>query len=323
MVSVSVTDQTVLVTGGAGFIGSHLVEAFAADNQVRVLDDFSSGSRERIPDTATVVEGRVQDPEQLTMAMEGVDLVFHEAAQVSVEASIEAPVASHDTNVGGTLAVLEAASGVDARVIVASSAAVYGQPDAVPVSEDEPKTPRSPYGLEKLAVDQYTQLYHELYGLETTALRYFNVFGPRQSGGQYSGVIDTFVRQAIAGNPVTIHGDGEQTRDFVYVDDVVRANVVAATADEAIGEAFNVGTGSAVSIRELGEMIVEITESSSDIVHTEPRTGDIEHSQAATDRAESLLDFEAHTGLRDGLSDVIDWYRNVAPRGAISGQQGV
>lgn len=309
MRDVPVSGERVLVTGGAGFIGSHLVEEFARGNDAWVLDDFSSGRRNWLPDDVRVFEGDVRDTELVAAAMADADLVFHEAAQVSVDRSVEDPEASHDTNVGGTLQVLEAARDEDARVVVASSAAIYGEPETVPVSEDAPKRPRSPYGLEKLTADHYTRLYHELYELETVALRYFNVYGPRQSGGQYSGVIDTFVRQALAGEALTIHGDGEQTRDFVHVADVMRANLAAAGSEAAVGKAVNVGTGRAVSVRELAELVVEVTGSDSDIVHTEPRPGDIAQSQADIARAKEVLDFEAAVPIESGLTDLVDWYR--------------
>lgn len=306
----SVTGKTVLVTGGAGFIGSHLVEELVQKaGEVRVLDDLSAGRRERLPDGVRLFEGDVRDDELVAEAMSGVDHVFHLAAQVSVDRSVEDPAASHATNVGGTLAVLEVARKVDARVIIASSAAVYGEPEAVPVAEDSRKDPRSPYGLEKLTADRYARLYHELYGLETAVLRYFNVYGPRQSGGQYSGVIDTFVRQALSGEPLTVHGDGKQTRDFVHIADVVRATLAAAESDKAVGESVNVGTGRVVSVRELADTLVEVTDSDSEIVHTEPRPEEIRHSQADMTKAASVLDFEAAVSIESGLHDVVERHR--------------
>lgn len=225
----SVTLETVLITGGADFIGSHLVEELVQTaEEVRVLDDHSADRRERLPDEVQLYEEDIRDDDLVAEAMSGVDHIFHLAAQVSVDRSVEDPTASHATNVGGTLAVLEAARMVGARVIMASSAAVYGEAETVPVAEDSRKDPRSPYGLEKLTADRYARRYHELYGLETVVLRYFNVYGPRQSGGQYSGDIDTFVRQAFSGEPLTVHGDGKQTRDFVHIADVVRATLAAA-----------------------------------------------------------------------------------------------
>jgi UDP-glucose 4-epimerase len=294
------TGRTILVTGGAGFIGSHLVEALVADNDVRVLDDLSGGRRERLPPEATFIEGSLRDDETVARAMDGVDLVFHEAAVVSVERSVDAPDASHAVNVGGTLSVLERAREEDARVVLASSAAIYGHPEYTPIDEAHPTEPSSPYGLEKATVDEYARLYNELYGLETVALRYFNVYGPGQAGGDYSAVISIFLEQARNDDPITIDGDGEQTRDFVHVSDVVQANLLAAETD-AVGEAFNVGTGSSVTVRELAETIRDVAGSDSGIVHGEPRPGDIDDSWADISKIRAELGYEPTTTLEDGL----------------------
>jgi UDP-glucose 4-epimerase len=300
MAGQTLSDRTVLITGGAGFVGSHLADRLVAGNEVRVLDDLSTGCREHVPEAAELIVGDVRDVDLLTRAMDGVDLVFHEAAVVSVEESVERPTAVHDVNVDGTLQVLEAARAVDARVVVASSAAVYGHPGEVPVPETDPKTPTSPYGIDKLAVDQYTRRYHELYGLETVALRYFNVYGPRQSAGAYSGVIDAFLEQAHSGGPITVEGDGTQTRDFVHVADVVDANLRAATTDR-VGRAFNVGTGTETEIEALAETVRDVTGEEAPIVHTDPRDGDIDRSCASTARARDELGFEANLDLEAGL----------------------
>lgn len=203
-------DQTILITGGAGFIGSHLAAALAADNEVRILDSLTTGRRANIPSEATFIEGDLRDEETLVCATKNVDLIFHEAALVSVQRSIEAPLTSHDINVTATLELLEAARKQDAHVVLASSAAIYGQPDKVPIEEADSKNPTSPYGLEKLTVDHYAQQYHDLYGLDTVALRYFNAYGPRQPAGDYSGVISIFVEQAKNDEPITVHGDGSK-----------------------------------------------------------------------------------------------------------------
>lgn len=304
------SDKRVLVTGGAGFIGSHLARRLAPDADVVVLDSLESGDPDAVPADATVIEADVRDADALEEAMGGVDVVFHQAALVSVAASVADPTASHATNVDGTIAVLEAARDADARVVLASSAAIYGQPETVPIPESAPKRPQSPYGLEKLAVDHYARLYHDLYGLETVALRYFNVYGPGQQGGDYSGVIDVFLEQARCNEPITVHGAGSQTRDFVHVDDVVEANCLAATTDR-VGEAYNVATGSAVSVRELAELIREVTGSDSEIVHTEPREGDVERSRADLSKARSALGYEPSISLEEGLDELAS-YRDAA-----------
>lgn len=298
-------DQTILVTGGAGFIGSHLVEAFDPDNDVRVLDDGSTGDLDDLPADVSLVEADVRDAEAVEAAVSGVDLVYHLAAVVSVDASIADPRRSHSINVGGTLTVLDAAREAGARVVATSSAAIYGEPADLPISEDAPAAPRSPYGVDKLAADHYTRRYHDLHDLDTVVLRPFNVYGPGQSG-EYAGVISTFNRQANAGDPITVHGDGAQTRDFVHVEDVVDAFRLAGTTDH-VGEAFNIGTGEAISIRELAETVRDVADSQSDIVHVDPRSGDIEWSQADISRAVDRLGYEPnvdlHTGLRSILSE--------------------
>lgn len=303
MNSPPISDRTVLVTGGAGFIGSHLVEALAPHNEVRVLDDFSTGDRAYLPDDVTVFEGDVRDPILLQRAARGVDVIFHLAAMVSVERSVDAPRRSNRTNLDAGLLVLEQARQEDARVVVASSAAVYGHPDELPVSEAASTEPTSPYGIQKLALDQYARRYEELYDLPTVALRYFNVYGPRQRG-PYSGVISTFLEQARAGEPITVEGDGEQTRDFIHVDDVVRANLRAATTAN-VGEAYNIGTGERTSIRDLAETIRDATDSTSAIVHRDPRPGDIRHSGADVSKATRDLGFEACVGLESGIRSLV------------------
>ncbi len=294
------TGQTVLVTGGAGFIGSHLVDVLRLENEVRVLDNLSSGTRERVPADVELIIGDIRDQETVREAVNGVDVIFHEAAQVSVAESIETPVETHTVNATGTLHVLEAARAVDATVVLASSAAVYGDPESVPVAESHPTNPKSPYGQSKLAAEQYAQLYSECYGLETVALRYFNVYGPRQSM-EYAGVITIFFEQARQNDPLTVHGDGTQTRDFVFVGDVVRANLLAATRGRS-GAVYNVGTGTSVSIRELAELIVEVTGTDSLVKHVEARTGDIDRSQAVIESLREELEFEPAVSLEDGLT---------------------
>jgi UDP-glucose 4-epimerase len=302
------TDQTVLVTGGAGFIGSHIARALVEDNDVRVLDNLSSGAREKIPEGATLLEGDLRDDETLARATDGVDLIFHEAALVSVQGSVEDPLTSHEINATATLKLLEAARDEDARVVLASSAAIYGHPESVPVEESDPKTPTSPYGVEKLALDHYARQYHELYGLDTVALRYFNVYGPGQTAGDYSGVISIFCDQALRDEPITVHGDGGQTRDFVFIDDVVQANLAAATTDR-VGTAYNVGTGRTNTIGELAETIVSAVGSESEITYTDGRDGDIRHSEADISAIRSDLDYEPTVSLREGLEKTVDWYR--------------
>jgi len=298
------TNATVLVTGGAGFIGSHLVEALVEDNVVRVLDDLSSGRQEFIHADAELVVGDVRDEGVVREAITGVDVVFHQAAVVSVDRSVEAPTETHAVNIDGTLAILEAARAEDARVVLASSAAIYGEPVSIPIDESHPTEPLSPYGLEKLAVDQYARLYHDRYGLETVTLRYFNVYGPRQTGGDYAGVISIFREQARNGGPLTVHGDGTQTRDFVHVSDIVRANQLAATT-EMTGEAFNIGTGHSHSVLELADIVCDLADGTIPVEHAEAREGDIQQSCADISKARETLGYEPRWDLPEGLEDLL------------------
>lgn len=294
----------VLVTGGGGFIGSHLTSTLAVENHVRVLDDFSTGRRANLPEDVTVIEGDIRDRETVDEAMEDVDIVFHEAAMVSVPESIERPADCHELNGSATVSVFDSARRQDARVVLASSAAVYGTPETVPIREGESADPHTPYGIEKHLGEQYAQFYAERYGLPTVPLRYFNVYGPRGLDGEYAGVIGTFIRQAQAGTPLTVEGDGKQTRDFVHVDDVVRANLLAATTD-AIGRPFNVGTGRSISINELAETVRDVVGTDVAIKHVPERTDDIRESEADLSDARALLGYEPAVSLEEGLESTL------------------
>jgi len=298
-------DRTVLVTGGAGFIGRKLVDALVEQNHVRVLDDGSTGEPERLPDGVEYVEGDVRDETAVESATEGVDVVFHEAAVVSVSESVEAPARTNDVNLSGTVAVLEAARQHDARVVFASSAAVYGRPSSVPISETDPTEPLSPYGLQKLAADRYVRMYADLYDMETVALRYFNVYGRGQRGGDYAGVITAFLNRIRESAPPVVHGDGSQTRDFVHVSDIVRANLLAATTD-ATGEAYNVGTGTSVTIHELAERLVSLSDTGLSVEFGPERTGDIQDSEADISKARAELGYDPQVDLTEGLAELVD-----------------
>jgi UDP-glucose 4-epimerase len=298
------TGQTVLVTGGAGFVGSHLAASLTDAAEVCVLDDLSNSDADDVPAHAKLIEGDVRNRATVREAMDGVDVVFHEAAMVSVPASVEAPMDCHGVNGTATLQLLDVARQNDSRVVLASSAAIYGHPESVPVTETDPKRPTSPYGVEKLSNDEYARVYAEQYGLETVALRYFNIYGPRQTG-QYSGVISVFLDQARAGDPITVEGEGDQTRDFVHVDDVVRANRLAATRGEP-GEAYNVGTGASVTIRELAATVRDVTGADVPIEHVDPRPNDIQRSRADVSKAQRELGFEPTVSLRDGLARTVE-----------------
>lgn len=280
MNATTLSGRSVLVTGGAGFIGNHLVAVLAAGNHVTMLDDCSTGHPERLPSAVRFVEGDIRDADAFARVGDGVDLIYHLAANISLDRSVAAPVWSHSVNVEGTLAVLE----------FASNAAVYGDPERIPVGETDPTNPLSPCGIEKPAGDNYVRAYHDLYGLDTVALRFFNVLGPGQSANDYAGVISAFVERAVAGQPLTVHGDGEQSRDFVYIEDVVAACPLAGAIDHA-GEAFNVGSGRVVTVNELAETILRTADSDAGVVHDD-RPGDVPRSQADIAKARELLGYE-------------------------------
>jgi len=300
-----------LVTGGAGFIGSHITERLlAGGHQVRILDNFSTGKRENIPvsDAVSVIEGDVGDFNTVREWMEGIEVVYHEAAIASVPETVGNPLGSERTNYRGTLNVLEAArqAGVR-RVIFACTAAVYGDLPELPKTEDMPVRPLSPYAVDKLAAEHACQVYAQLYGLETVALRYFNVFGPRQDpSSPYSGVISIFADNISKGKQPDIFGDGEQTRDFVYVADVVEANILAASAPAASGRAINVATGSTITINELLRTVCRIRGAPFDPGYLPAREGDIRHSCADISLARTLLDWAPSVDFETGLRKLFD-----------------
>ena len=295
-----------LVTGGAGFIGSHISDRLLADgHRVRILDNFSTGKQENIPDSTNVevIEGDVGNYDTVRTAMEQVDIVYHEAAIASVAETVGNPLASERVNYRGTLNILEAArhTGVK-RVIFACSAAVYGDLPELPKQESMAVKPLSPYAVDKLASEQACQMYTHLYGLETVSLRYFNVFGPRQDpSSPYSGVISIFADTLGQGKQPTIYGDGEQTRDFVYVSDVVEANIKAATAPSAAGKAINIATGGKLSINELLKTVSDLKGQPFAPQYKSGRQGDIRHSRADISAARELLDWEPVVAFEDGL----------------------
>lgn len=299
-----------LVTGGAGFIGSHLVDALlAAGARVRVLDDFSTGRAENLAGAAdaAVTRGSVTDYEAVRRLVEGCDVVFHQAAVASVPRSVEDPRASHAVNVGGTVNVLEAArhAGVR-RVVLAGSAAIYGTRDDA-AHEDDLPAPASPYAVEKLAAEHYMRVWPALYGVSTVTLRYFNVFGPRQDpSSPYSGVVSIFADRLRAGREVTIFGDGGQTRDFVAVDDVVRANLAAATAPLTGALVANVARGEATSLNFLYETLAALLGGPAKPAYGPVRAGDVRHSLADVTRAREALGFAAQTSVAAGLERLIE-----------------
>jgi UDP-N-acetylglucosamine/UDP-N-acetyl-alpha-D-glucosaminouronate 4-epimerase len=296
----------VLVTGGAGFIGSHLVEALLARGQrVRVLDDFSSGRRELLPrhSALQVITGDVRDPETLQRAVAGIEVIFHQAALRSVPRSVEEPYAFHDVNATGTLRLLLAAreAGVR-RLVFASSSSVYGEQVVMPLHEALRPQPIAPYGSSKLVGEHYCANFARHYGVETVALRYFNVFGPRQDpASEYATVIPRFILAAREGRPLEIHGDGKQTRDFTYIDNVVAANLGAAEAPGVAGQVFNVACGEQLSILDIAGRLEQILGRPLPRRHTSARPGDMRDTLADISRARERLGYVPTIGFAEGL----------------------
>lgn len=313
-----------LVTGGGGFIGSNLVEALLSrGDDVVVLDNFATGRRENLREAGrwaemgggrfALVDGDLRHAETVRKAVQGREVVFHLGALPSVARSVEDPLSSHHTNVTGTLHVLLAARDLGVRrVVFSSSSSVYGESPSLPKVETMPTDPISPYALDKLSGEIYCRQFQRLYGLQTIALRYFNVFGPRQNpASEYAAVIPKFVTAALAGDAPTIFGTGEQTRDFTFIENVVQANLRAAEAPEtSCGTAYNVACGDRISLLELVRRIGALT-GRPDLAprHAPPRPGDIQHSLAGVDKARAGLGFEPRVSLDEGLARTIDWYR--------------
>lgn len=309
-----------LVTGGAGFIGSHLVDALVQQGcTVRVLDNLSGGSLANIAHQKNHIEfvkGDIRDPDMLGRMAAECDIIFHQAAVVSVPQTVADPMSSAAVNDTGTLTVLETArQAAVKRVVLASSCAVYGDEPEIPKHEEMRLKPRSPYAVQKLTNELYAGLYAELYGLETVCLRYFNVFGPRQDpSSPYSGVISIFLTRASKGERPVIYGDGSQYRDFVFVKDVVQANLKAATADTVSGEVFNVGTGHFVRIQELWQRVTELAAIDLSPEYAPLRRGDILESVADIQKTSQRLGFKPAYPFSDGLRITYDWYRRTVTR---------
>ena len=303
--------QRYLVTGGAGFIGSHIAVALAkAGHQVRVLDDFSSGGEHNLADAPSgikIIRGDLRDAQAVRAAAAGVDVIFHEGAVASVPRSLVEPETTLDVNVKGTVNVLEAARAQGVRrVVIASSSAIYGDTPTLPLNESMSPRPMSPYAAHKLMGEQMCDVYRRLYGLETVALRYFNVFGPRQDpNSEYSAVIPRFVAKLRKGEQPIIFGDGEQTRDFVHISDVVQANLLAATVQQAVGGVFNIGGGQRISLNAVLHTASEVLGKPAHPEYREARAGDIRDSVADITRARDVLGFAPQVTFRDGLAGLL------------------
>jgi len=307
-----------LVTGGGGFIGSHVAGRLLGEgHRVRVLDNFSTGSRANLDLGAAhaphldVVEGDIRDLGTVEAASHGVDVVFHQAAMRSVPRSVKDPLGANENNVTGTLNVLEAArrAGVR-RVVYASSSSVYGDRPDLPKREDQTPAPISPYAVSKAAGEQYAAVWSRLYGVETVGLRYFNVFGPKQDpASEYAAVIPRFILWALQRAPLEVHGDGTQSRDFTYIDNVVEANLLAGRSPEAIGEVFNVGCGSRVSLLAIIASLERLVGRPLQRNHTPGRAGDVAHTLADVSKAKRLLGYTPLVTFDDGLQRTFEFFK--------------
>lgn len=309
-----------LVTGGAGFIGSNIVARLVREGKdVTILDNFSSGYRvnlEPFP-SVRIIEGDVRDAATVDRAVNGNEVIFHLAASVGNKRSIDDPLSDASVNVLGTLNVLEAARKTGARkVVVSSSAGIFGELKTLPIREDHPVEPDSPYGCTKLCEEKLSLAYSKLYPMEVVCLRYFNVYGPNQRYDAYGNAIPIFVFRMLKGETIYIYGDGEQTRDFVHVEDVVNANMLAASA-EGVSGAFNIASGTRITVNRLVGLIMGNGNTSSVVEHTERRPGDVLHSLADISLARERLGYSAVTGIEEGLNSYISWARQEIQAGKV------
>lgn len=304
----------VLITGGAGFIGSHLVDhCLKIGYETSVLDNFYSGKIENIKQHLNnkkfhLIKGDVRNPEDIKKALKDIDAICHLAAIVNIPLSIENPSLANEVNVKGTLNLLEASIKHDVqRFVYASTCAVYGEAKYLPIDEEHPTNPLSPYGASKLAAEHYCKVFYKIYELKTVCLRFFNIYGPRQPSGPYGGVITTFLELIKRNKPIIIHGDGNQTRDFLYVKDAIEAFTLALTRKNCAGKTFNIGTGNKTSINELAQLLTEqINKSNVKIIHVEERKGDIKESYADIRKAKKELGFKPEFSIHKGLKEFIN-----------------
>jgi len=299
--------KNILVTGGAGFIGSHIVDRLSPENNVYVLDNLFNGSLSNLAksrDQITFVKGDIRDKELVKDTVAKVEYIFHLAAHVGNIRSLKDPYFDMEVNIIGMLNLLEACRNSNIkRLVHTSSGAIFGEAKYLPIDEDHPLNPESPYAVSKLAAEKYAYSYYKVYGIPAVSLRYFNAYGPRQDTSEYANAISIFLSLTKEGKPVTIFGDGEQTRDFIFVNDIVSANILAATHPAAIGEIFNISAGEVHSIKQLIDIIGKVSGKKVSFSHADFRAGEIRHSKANTDKARKLLGFNTQTNLEEGLRE--------------------
>ena len=304
-----------LITGGGGFIGSNITRYLVERGEkVRILDNFSTGKRENLAGLegkVELVEGDIRDVFTVMRSLEGIDYILHQAALPSVPRSVADPLTTNNVNLIGTLNLLEAAKDFPIkRLVIASSSSVYGDTDSLPKKESLTPAPLSPYAASKLAVEYYAKVFHNVYGVESVILRYFNIFGPNQDPtSQYSAVVPKFITSILQDKPVTIFGDGEQSRDFTFVDNVVSANILAAKADSISGEVINIASGVETTVNELIETIETIVGKKAKRVYLAERAGDVKHSLADISKAKKLLGYSVITDLKTGLKKSIEFFK--------------
>ncbi|MDD5038129.1 MAG: SDR family oxidoreductase [Dehalococcoidales bacterium] len=297
--------KNILVTGGAGFIGSHIVDRLSSSNKVTVLDNLFSGllsNLERSKDRITFIKGDTRDKDQLKEIVSQVDYVFHLAAHVGNIRSIKDPYFDMDVNIRGTLNLMEACRGSHIkRIVYSSSGAIFGEAKYLPIDEEHPLNPESPYAVSKLAAEKYCFAYHKVHCIPFAALRYFNVYGPRQDTSEYANAISIFFRKIRDGQPLTVFGDGKQTRDFVFVEDVASANILAAIQPAAEGQIFNIATGQENSVEQLITIMNRVSGRESQVIHAAARAGEVKYSYATIEKAKKLLGYSPTTTLEEGL----------------------
>jgi UDP-glucose 4-epimerase len=297
--------KNVLVTGGAGFVGSHIVDRLSPDNKVTVLDNLFTGSLsnlEKSKDRIKFIEGDILDKDLVNKTVADVDYIFHLAAHVGNIRSLQDPYFDMDVNIRGMLNLLEACRDSKVqRLVYSSSGAIFGEAKYLPIDEDHPLHPESPYAVSKMAAEKYAFAFYKVYGVPTASVRYFNIYGPRQDTSEYANAVSIFLGKTKLGETLTIYGDGEQTRDFVYIQDVVTANILAATQPAAVGEIFNIATGIATSINQVTRIIREVSGRESQIIYTDPRAGEVRHSRATIEKAQKLLGYRPTIDLEEGL----------------------